>query len=40
LEEDVIIASKFEKEIKKGSKELLVKFEEILLKIDQYLQTL
>jgi len=38
LEEDVIIASKFEKEIKKGSKELLVKFEEILLKIDQYLQ--
>ena len=40
LEEDVIIASKFENEIKTGNKELLIKFEEILLKINQYLQTL
>lgn len=40
LEEDVIIASKFENEIKTGNKELLIKFEEILLKINQYIQTL
>lgn len=40
LEEDVIIASTFENEVVKGSKELLIKFEEILLKTNQYLQTL
>jgi HPt (histidine-containing phosphotransfer) domain-containing protein len=40
LEEDVIIASTFENEVVKGSIELLIKFEEILLKINQYLQTL
>ena len=40
LEEDVIIASRFENEVVKESKELFIKFEEILLKINQYLQTL
>tara|TARA_B110001469_G_scaffold122569_1_gene133429 strand:- start:236 stop:562 length:327 start_codon:yes stop_codon:yes gene_type:complete len=38
LDDDLIIATKFEKEIKKGNKDLLVRFESTLLKIDRYLK--
>jgi hypothetical protein len=38
LEDDLRVASKFENEIKNGNKDLLVKFEAILLKIDRYLK--
>jgi len=38
LEDDLLIASKFENEIKKGNKALLIQFESILLKIDRYLK--
>jgi|TARA_B110000238_G_scaffold200946_1_gene253419 HPt (histidine-containing phosphotransfer) domain-containing protein len=39
LKEDLIIASKFENEIKTGNKALFVKFESILHKLEQYLKT-
>ena len=38
LEDDLLIASKFENEIKTGNKALLIQFESILLKIDRYLK--
>ena len=38
LEDDLLIASKFEYEIKTGNKALLIQFESILLKIDRYLK--
>ena len=38
LEDDLLIASKFENEIKKGNKAILIQFESILLKIDRYLK--
>ena len=38
LEDDLLIASKFENEIKTGNKALLIQFESTLLKIDRYLK--
>ena len=38
LEDDLLIASKFENEIKTGNKALLIQFESILLKIVRYLK--
>tara|TARA_B110000091_G_scaffold190957_1_gene214463 strand:+ start:111 stop:437 length:327 start_codon:yes stop_codon:yes gene_type:complete len=38
LEDDFLIASKFEHEIKNGNKNLFVKFQDILLKIERYLK--
>ena len=38
LKDDLLIASKFENEIKTGNKALLIQFESILLKIDRYLK--
>ncbi|MDB4209900.1 hypothetical protein N8297_02065 [Polaribacter sp.] len=38
LEDDLLIASKFENEIKTVNKALLIQFESILLKIDRYLK--
>lgn len=40
LEEDFKIASQFEKEIKTGNKKLFPKIENILLKIERYLETI